>query len=229
MLVRYGRLPVVAVVFLAVGLLMGAALMPVAAQQMSGVDGQVAVRSDGAVFLISGGQRRWVATVMITDAEINAYPEAEPIFSGLAPLPPQAPGPAPAASPAPSGPAAVPAAAPTSVPTPAAAPPPASAPAAGGPVPVEIDIDGSPKFEAGDVIRAAVKTSVGAACDLTARFPDGSEVPQPGTAADARGHCSFSIDIPSTAQVGAGQLRATVRVGGQTGQGELPFEVVPNS
>ena len=72
--------------FVAGGLLLIVALAPVAAQQTSGIDGQVAVRSDGAVYLIANGQRRWVATVAITDEELNAYPEAEPIYTGLAPM-----------------------------------------------------------------------------------------------------------------------------------------------
>ncbi len=245
MFVRNVRLPIVAAVCLTVGLLMGAALLPVAAQQQSGVDGQVAVRSDGAVYLIFGGQRRWVATVVITDAEINAYPEAEPIYNGLAPLGGAAPPLAPAVSPAPAAPVPAPTAAPAPAPAAAAPPPPVPAPAvpptlsalpAAAAAPpaavdpnssVEIDIDGAPKFEAGDVIKLEVKTALGAICELTVRFPDGSEVPQPSKAADGRGRCGYNVNIPATVPVGAGLLRATVRGGGQTSQGELPFEIVP--
>jgi hypothetical protein len=68
---------------LAGGLLIGVALAPAAAQQTSQIDGQVAVRSDGTVYLITNGHRRWVATVVITDDELNAYPEGEPIYTGL--------------------------------------------------------------------------------------------------------------------------------------------------
>jgi hypothetical protein len=49
-------------------------------------NGAVTVRSDGAVYLISNGMRRWVATVVISDEDLNAYPEAEPIYAGLAPF-----------------------------------------------------------------------------------------------------------------------------------------------
>jgi hypothetical protein len=66
-------------------LLIGLSLSPVGAQTGL-VNGQVTVRSDGAVYLISNGMRRWVATVVITDEELNAYPEAEPIYAGLAPF-----------------------------------------------------------------------------------------------------------------------------------------------
>src|SRR5205823_3396135 len=69
---------------IAAGLLIGTALAPVAAQQQqSGVDGQVALRSDGALYLITNGQRRWVATVQISDDDLNAYPEGDPIYVGL--------------------------------------------------------------------------------------------------------------------------------------------------
>jgi hypothetical protein len=66
-------------------LLIGLSLDPVGAQSLL-TNGAVTVRSDGAVYLISNGVRRWVATVVITDEELNAYPEAEPIYSGLAPF-----------------------------------------------------------------------------------------------------------------------------------------------
>jgi hypothetical protein len=133
MALRFAKLSIVACACLVAGVVIGLLLAPASAQQvMSGIDGQVAVRSDYAVYLISNGQRRWIATVLITDEEINAYPEAEPIFSGVTPLPPQpgqaAPPPVPAASPPPSPPPAVPAA-----PAPAAAP--ASAPAPVAPAP----------------------------------------------------------------------------------------------
>ena len=85
MMLRVVKLPVVAGACLVAGVLIGAALTPVLAQQLAGPDGQVAVRSDYAVYLIANGQRRWVATVMISDQEINAYPEGEPIYAGLAP------------------------------------------------------------------------------------------------------------------------------------------------
>src|SRR4051812_31204502 len=106
MALRFAKLPIIAYACLIAGVVIGLVLAPASAQQMmSGIDGQVAVRSDYAVYLISNGQRRWIATVMITDEEINAYPESEPIFSGVTPLPPQpgqsAPPPVPAAPPSP--------------------------------------------------------------------------------------------------------------------------------
>lgn len=83
---RFPQFPVVKTALVAVSLLLGLALGPVAAQQSGLVNGAVTVRSDGAVYLISDGMRRWVATVVITDEELNAYPEGEPIYSALAPF-----------------------------------------------------------------------------------------------------------------------------------------------
>jgi hypothetical protein len=60
-------------------------LAPVAAQQTTSRDGQVALRSDGAVYLLLNGQRRWVAPLFITDEQLNALREGEPIYAGLVP------------------------------------------------------------------------------------------------------------------------------------------------
>ena len=83
---RVRKLPILSIAVVLGSLLVGLALAPVAAQRAGLTDGKVTVRSDGAVYLIANGQRRWVATVQITDDELNAYPEAEPIFAGLVPF-----------------------------------------------------------------------------------------------------------------------------------------------
>jgi hypothetical protein len=135
MALRYARLPIIACACLLAGVVVGLVLAPANAQQMSPVDGQVAVRSDYAVYLIANGQRRWIVPVLITDDEINAYPEAEPVYSGVAPLPPSA---APASAPAaPASPAASPAPPPQPAvpPTPVPAPVPAAPGAAPAPAP----------------------------------------------------------------------------------------------
>src|SRR3954471_18936835 len=69
---RITRLPIVQLALVAVSLLAGYALAPVAAQTAAQLEGQVTVRTDGAVYLIAGGQRHWVATVVISDDELNA-------------------------------------------------------------------------------------------------------------------------------------------------------------
>lgn len=105
---RITRLPILKLALVAVSLLAGYALAPVAAQTAAQLEGQVVVRSDNAVYLIMGGQRHWVATVVISDDDLNAYPEAEPIYAAMAPFgggstaasKPAAPPPAAAAPPA---------------------------------------------------------------------------------------------------------------------------------
>ncbi|MGE3270895.1 MAG: hypothetical protein AB7P40_19235 [Chloroflexota bacterium] len=223
------KLPIRPLGLVAAGLLLGTALAPVAAQQQqSGVDGQVAVRSDGAVYLISNGQRRWVATVVITDDEINAYPEGEPIYAGLAPM-----GSAQAAAnpqPKPSGnqqqqqqqnssnnnnrpPATQP-------------PAPTQDPNLSSDIPVEVDIDGSAKIERGSERRVDIKTRRDATCDLTVRLADGKEFSEDSKNADGEGKCRFTIEIPDDAAEGDGLMIGSAREGGKVNKHELPFEVV---
>jgi hypothetical protein len=239
--------------FVAGGLLLIVALAPVAAQQTSGIDGQVAVRSDGAVYLIANGQRRWVATVAITDEELNAYPEAEPIYTGLAPM---------------GSPAATSPQAPTSAPVTAASPSPATAsnsvPAAGpaitgsstatGPsttnsaitplevatptgaiseidpqIPIEVDVDGTPKFEAGETVTVNVRTKVGATCELAVKWPNGTEVDQQSMPADSQGACRYKFDVPTTASVGTAVLKGIAREGGRMSRQTVEFEVIASN
>lgn len=129
---RITRLPIVQLALVACSLLVGLALAPVAAQTAASLEGQVTVRSDGAVYLITNGVRRWVATVVISDDDLNTYPEAEPVYVGLAPFgggssTSAAPKPAAAAaSPAAGAPAA--AATPTATASGSTAPQPTSTP-----------------------------------------------------------------------------------------------------
>lgn len=82
---RFTKLPIASIAVVLGSLLIGLSLSPAGAQSAL-TNGAVTVRSDGAVYLIVNGMRRWVATVQITDEELNAYPEAEPIYAGLAPF-----------------------------------------------------------------------------------------------------------------------------------------------
>jgi hypothetical protein len=82
---RFTKLPIASIAVVVGSLVIGLSMSPVGAQSQL-TNGSVTVRSDGAVYLISNNQRRWVATVQITDDEINAYPEAEPIYAGMVPF-----------------------------------------------------------------------------------------------------------------------------------------------
>src|SRR6476620_7555665 len=77
------KLPIRMLGLMAAGLLIGTVMSPVSAQQ-SGPDGQVALRSDGALYLIQNGVRRWIATAALSDSDINSIPEGDPIMTGLA-------------------------------------------------------------------------------------------------------------------------------------------------
>lgn len=122
---------------------------------------------------------------------------------------------------------------------PAAAPPPASGPPPGGyptPVgatgnidpqlPIEVDIDGKAEFEHGNEITVVVKSIVGASCELTVRWPDATEAPQPPQIADARGRCSFTTRVPSTVPIGLGFMKGSVRSGGRTSDQTVEFQIV---
>jgi hypothetical protein len=238
---------------LAGGLLITVVLAPVAAQQTSQIDGQVAVRSDGAVYLITNGQRRWVATVQITDEEINAYPEGEPIYTGLAPMgspattasQPTTVSPATAASPGTTV-ASKPAAGST---TGAASSPPAVGPSTTSgaitpqevatptgavseidpQIPIEVDVDGTPKFEAGEVVTVNLKTKAGVTCELAVKWPDGTEVDQRSMVADSQGRCHYEIDVPTAATVGTATLKGIAREGARLSRQNVEFEVIPSS
>jgi len=229
----FGKLSATARSCLMAGVVLGAALVPVAAQAVTYTDGQVAIRSDGVVYLLSGGQRRWVATVQITDDDINAYPEGDPIYTGLAaiggggssgasqtvakPASGSSSSSSPSSGSSSSGSAAT--ATPTSatsssgsVPGAAAIETPTGATGNTDPnLPIEVDISGQPKFQAGERIILDIKTKPAANCQLTVKWPDGTSAAQDKKAADSRGKCHYSIEIPSSQPVGTGTLSGSVQ------------------
>jgi hypothetical protein len=184
MVPRFLTRSVVATAMLGGGLLIGVAFAPVGAQQTAPADGQVAVRSDGAVYLIANGQRRWVATVSITDEELNAYPEGEPIFGGLAPM-----GASSASAPPPASASAVPAASPsaggglpsapwTTPPSTGGAQPTATTTTAGGGT-------GIPGTTGANLTPTAISTPTGAISQIDPQLPlevdvDGPPKAEPG-------------------------------------------------
>lgn len=254
---RFPKRTIATHALLAGGLLLSVALAPVAAQQTSSVDGQVAVRSDGAVYLITNGQRRWVATVQITDEEIDAYPEGEPIYTGLAPMggpastasQPTTVSPAAAASPvttiaskpatgsttgSTTASASSPSASVPSITTGAIAPEGVATPTGAvseldPQIPIEVDVDGTPKFEAGETVTVNLKTRAGVTCELAVKWPDGTEVDQTSMVADSQGRCRYRIDVPTAAAVGTATLKGIAREGGRMSRQNVEFEVIPSS
>ena len=247
------KLPTRSLAFLIGGLMVGTALAPVGAQQIAPADGQVAVRSDGAVYLIINAQRRWVPTVQITDEELNAYPEGEPIYAGLAPMGSQT-GTTTArvtGSPTTGAPTFAGTTSASTTPTTvtsttgttgatgttagatattgALVPGTALASNISPDLPLEVDIEGQAKFEPDERIIVYVKTKTGAACELAVKWPDGNEVNQAPMTADSNGRCRYSIEIAATATPGAGILKGVVRDGGRVSSQDVEFEIVPTS
>jgi hypothetical protein len=239
------KLPIRTLGLMAAAVLIGSALSPVAAQQ-SGVDGQVALRaSDNALYLIQNGQRRWIATVALSDNDINAIPEGDPIMTGLALA-----GSAEAAAQAkPATSAGTTAQAGTTAPaggstgtgaTAAATPKPtastgSSASSAPGPkppdadlspdIPVEVDLDGSTRIDQGDERKVEIKTQKDVTCELVLLLPGGDQQSEDSKNADTAGRCKYTIEVPDNAKEGNATLVGTVRVGGKMNRQEVAVEI----
>jgi hypothetical protein len=239
------KLPIRTLGLIAAGLLVGTALSPVAAQQ-SGVDGQVALRSDGALYLIQNGQRRWISTATLADSDINAIPEGDPIMTGLAlagsadaQAKPSAAPPASSASPA-TGAAPAAAAAPAAGAAPTAKPTAASSssgPTATKPseesgetlsadLPIEVDLDGEDRIDQGDERKVEIKTKKDFTCELLLRLPDGTDKTEDSKNADSSGHCRYTIEVPDNAKEGGGWLVGTVRDGGKVNRQEIAVTII---
>ena len=214
----------------AAALLIGSALAPASAQQQSGVDGQVALRSDGALYLIMNGQRRWISTVPATDEEINALPEGEPIFAGLAPqgsaqASPVPTKPAAQASPAPTKPATGTTAAKTSSNQSNTQSSGASGEELSEDIPIEVDIGGSTSIEPGDSRTIEIKTRHEVVCELVVELPGDDDIVEDSKIADSRGRCRYTIEIPNGTDEGNGKVIGTVREGGKVNRKEIDIEI----
>jgi hypothetical protein len=233
------KLPIRTLGLMASALLIGSALSTAVAQgQQSGPDGQVALRSDGALYLIMNGQRRWISTVQLADSDINAIPEGDPIMVGLAPLgSAQAAAPAKPSTGAAGSTAAAPspstanASAPKPSPTPAS-PSSASAPA-GDPgedlspeLPIEVALDGETRIDQGDERRVEIKTKTGFTCELKLVLPGGDSLTEDSKNADSSGKCKYTIQVPDDAKDGDGRLIGTVREGGKVNRQEIAVQIV---
>ena len=228
------NLPIRTLGLAVVALLIGSALAPVSAQQQqSGVDGQVALRSDGALYLISNGQRRWISTVAATDEEINALQEGDPIFAGLAPQ-----GSAQASS----------GAAKPSTNTSSAASKPAPSktakPTTGDDddddddddttsdgeelsqdIPILVDLSGSTNIKPGESRAIEIKTRRSVTCELKIKVPGGDDIQEDSKNADSSGRCKYTIDIPGGTKTGNGTIVGTVREGGKINRQEVSIKI----
>jgi hypothetical protein len=223
------KLPIRTLGLAAGALLIGSALAPVSAQQQpqpqqSGVDGQVALRSDGALYLIIGGQRRWIATASATDEEINALREGDPIFAGLAPQ-----GSAQASA-GPAKPSTGATAAKTSSKT---TKPTTKTQQSSGErgedlsedIPIEVDLGGSTTLGPGDTRTIEIRTRHGVTCELVVEIPDDDDITEDSKIADSRGRCRYTVEIPSGADEGNGKVIGTVRDGGKVNRQEIDIEI----
>jgi len=96
-------------------------------------------------------------------------------------------------------------------------------------IPIEVDVDGTPKFEAGEVVTVNLKTKVGVTCELAVKWPNGTEVDQRSQPADGQGRCHYEIDVPGSASVGTATLKGIAREGTRMSRQNVEFEVIPTS
>jgi len=227
------NLPIRTLGLAAVALLIGSALSPVSAQQQSGVDGQVALRSDGALYLISNGQRRWISTVAATDEDINALPEGDPILAGLSPQgSAQAPTGASKPSTNTSSAASKPAPTKTVKPTTSSGDDDDddSSTSSDGEeldtdIPITLDIGGGTDLKKGDSRAVEIKTRRSVTCELQVKMPGGDDIQEDSKNADSSGRCKYNIDIPSGAKDGNGEVVGTVREGGNVNRSTIKIKI----
>jgi hypothetical protein len=223
------KLPIRTLGLAAAALLIGSALAPASAQQQqSGVDGQVALRSDGALYLITSGQRRWISSVAATDEEINALQEGEPIYAGLAPQG------STQASAAPTKPSTGSTASKTASKT--------TKPSTSGDddddddgddaelsedIPITVDVDGDVnKIKRDSTFAVEITTGRNAICDLRVQIPGDDDIVEDSKNPDSRGRCRYTVDVPSDAKSGSGKVIGSAREGGKMNRQEIPIRIV---
>lgn len=209
---------------LAAGFLLGSLLAPVAAQQVAPKDGQVAVRSDGAVYVISNGQKRWVATIVITDEELNAIPEAEPIYTGLAPM-----GSSGSSSPTPKPteqPKATPTATPSSSSSSSSSDDNDNNSSSGDLFIEEVTYDEDVKQGEDWHLSAVVNREKKGRCELTIEYDDDEEQDDiDDETPDSDGVCEFTVEVPRDAKTGNATWTLTLRDGDKKTEDSDRFEV----
>jgi len=229
------KLPIRTLGLAVAALLIGSALAPVSAQQQqSGVDGQVALRSDGALYLITAGQRRWISTVAATDEEINALPEGDPIFAGLAPQG------SPQANVGPTKPTTTGS---TASKTPSKTAKPSSKSTSSddddddddsaddgseldASIPVSMDIGGSTSIKRGDSFTVEITTNRNAVCDLRVQVPDDDDIVEDSKNPDSRGRCRYTVEIADDISTGNGKVIGSAREGGRVNRTEISIRIV---
>jgi hypothetical protein len=200
------------------GLALGSLLAPAAAQQIAPPDGQVAVRSDRAVYLIANGVRRWVATVVITDAELNAIPEGEPIYGGLTPAGARTP-----AIGTPS-PLATTTATPRTTTTPTAT---SGATSTQGRASGDLPLEFEPiqPVRQGQKVLIAVTTREDVVCELAIVYPNGKEDTEADEESGSGGRCEWEFTVSTNGGTGPATVTVTVRDGDRTGSRDARFEI----
>ncbi len=220
------KFPARALAVLAAGFLLGTVLAPVAAQQTTSRDGQVALRSDGAVYLLLNGQRRWVAPVIITDDELNAIPEAEPIYAGLMPADSGfAPRPASPSSPEQSQSSDKKTPTPTKTSSSSSDDDDGGSSSSSSDVAIEeITFDEEVKQGEDWGFEATVSKKKKGKCELKVEWPD-KEKDEQNKTPDGKGICEFSFEVPSDTKTGTAKWTLVFKDGDKKDEEKGEFKV----
>jgi hypothetical protein len=206
------------------GLLVGGLVIPAAAQT-DPAENQLAIRSDGFIFLLRGGQRHLVSPVALSDEQINGYPEGEPFLSGLVPVEAQSAAPAGTFGGTNSGGSATRTPTPrtdsaagtnlgsraTSTPTPK----PDSTGSSGSGL-ITADFKTIPSNVAqNETLKVVIEAPEGSTCEGKIQFKGGKSTAfTPGKT--TKSECSMQVLIPDDAREGDADVKATVKMGAES-------------
>jgi hypothetical protein len=216
------------------GVVLGTLFVPAAAQQ-GATDGQIAVRSDGAVYLIVSGQRRWVPSLVIDDATLDAIPEAEPIYTGLMPM---GSGGASTArtsgSPTATGSSSNRSASGTPTRTPtsgrsgsqATSTPSANSSTASSSGAIEASLEPIPDRRDGEELKITSHTNLRrkGSCELRVIYPGGDTKDEGAKVPDSKGECEWKTTV-DTNSTGKARAEVTIREGGDQATAVEEFDI----
>jgi len=203
------------------GLVIGGLVIPVAAQS-DPAENQLAIRSDGFIFLLRSGQRHLVSPVALTDEVINGYPEGEPFLSGLVPVE--------AVSAAPAGTfggttfggsnsstgASSGSATPSRTATASTAATATATPKPDSSEPISPTFKTIPSsVEQNQTFKVVIEAPDGSTCDGKIQFKGGKTATFT-SGKTSKSECKMEVVIPDDARLGDADVKATVKIGGQS-------------
>jgi hypothetical protein len=211
------------ILLFAAGLLLGGLVIPVAAQG-DPAENQLVIRSDGFIFLLRSGQRHLVSPVALSDEEINGYPEGEPYLSGLVPVEATTASPAGTFSGNTSGSTSSTTNRPTPTPTSSTGTGSSSSSSS-----TDTQFKTVPSsVEQGGKLQVVISAPNGSSCEGKIQYKGGKTTAFTPSSTSS-GECKMELTVPRDARLGEADVKAVVKVGGQSSEFEQQTEVVARS